>query len=225
MDVAAIKSLLQGVEAQGGVPPVVKYRLLVLSAEKSWVVEDLTPQGLKVAPKNRVCVLVVETGQQVFALANRQHEQLSQVQTVVQGKLPQKMTVVSQSEFEELAEAVEKAVQQGQEKQEDSAKRKDQQQAPPRLVVPFVSLEAAAAKRANPADAFLLNVAKQLDKIASKMLARLSVERAQEKERVRRERLEEDARHFTIVREQVQKQVMKKGIERTDILSHEILQS
>lgn len=224
MDVADIKSLLQGMEVQGSVPPEVKYRLLVLSADKIWVVEDLTAKGLKAAPKNRVCVLVVETGQQVFALANRQHEQLSQVQTVVRGKLPQKMTVVSQSEFEELAEAVEKAVQQGQEKQEDSAKRKDQQ-APPRLVVPFVSLEAAAAKRSNPADAFLLHIAKQLDKIASKMLARLSVERAQEKERVRRERLEEDARHFTIIREQVQKQVMKKGIERANILSQEILQS
>lgn len=224
MDVVGIKNFLQGIEVQGSIPPVVKYRLLVLSADKSWVVEELTVQGLKAKPKHHVCVLVVETGQQVFTLANRQHEQLSQVQALVQSKLPQKMTVVSQSEFEELAEAVEKAVQQGQEKQEDSAKRKDEH-APPRLVVPFVGLEAAAAKGANPADVFLFNIAKQLNKIASKMLARLSVERAQEKERVRRERLEEDTRHFTMIREQVQKQITKKGIERTRILSHEIFQS
>lgn len=222
MDVAGIKSLLQGMEVQGGVLPVVKYRLLVLSAEKSWVVEDLTTKDFKATPKNNVCVLVIEAGQQVFALANRQHEQLSQVQGLVQNKLPQNLTVVSQEEFEELAEAVEKAVQQGQEKQEDSAKRKGEQP-PQRLVVPFVNLEAAAGKKANPADVFLLNIAKQLNKIASKMLSHLAVERAQEKERVRRERLEEDTRHFTIIREQVQKQIVKKGIERTTILSHHIL--
>lgn len=222
MDVAGIKSLLQGMDVSGSVPQIVRYQRLVLSAEKSWVVEDLTKKSFKATPKDLVCVLVIETGQQVFTIANRQHEQLSQVQGLLQSKAPQQMTVVSQTEFEELAEAVEKAVQQGQDKQEDSAKRKSEH-APPRLVVPFITLEAAAAKKTNPADAFLLNIAKQLDKIASKMLSRLSVERAQEKERVRRERLEEDARHFTIMREQVQKQIMKKEIDRTNVLCHHIL--
>lgn len=222
MDIANIKTLLQGIEAQGSVPPVIKYRLLVLSAEKSWVIEDLTAKSFKGTPRNNVCVLVIEAGQQVFALANCQHEQLAQVQGVVKERLPQSFTVVSQEDFEELAEAVEKAIQQAQDKEEGSAKRKTEQ-TPPRLVVPFVNLEAAAEKRGNFVDAFLLNTARQLDKIASSMLSRLSVERAQEKERARREQSEADALHFTIIREQVQKQVAKKGIERTEILTKEIL--
>ena len=222
MNIADIKTYLQGIEVQGASPQVVKYSWLVLSAEKRWVVEDLTIKSFKATPRNHVCVLVIETGQQVFAVANRQHEQLAQVQGVMKDKLPQAVTVVSEKEFEELAEAVEKAVQQAHDKQEGSAKQKTEK-APPRLVVPFVNLEATAGKKNNSVDAFLLNAARQLDKIASKMMSRLSVERAKEKERARREQLEADDRHFTIIREQVQKQVVKKGIEKAEILTKEIL--